>query len=388
MELNGLKCSFTLEHVSETGEILRKQVFKTARLDLGRNEVDDVVLLLTYPEGKQGPFTVRENSVHKRFLKDGKATIRLIPQKIHILISNCPPEQLSLFLRSMAIKLAARGKVQGAKRRMLGDVSRQFDEISPLNERDLEMARRNVGQHGAGGGGGKENQMTPLRAATSRTGKASLTTPSRVDVCGSRATKRKLAEVSSSNGESMSSSNPPKKPALLRTSGPPLSTEQTKVIEHVKNGENVFFTGSAGTGKSFLLKRIIGTLPPETTFATASTGAAACLIGGTTLHAFAGIGTGNGTLQHCIGMASRERRAVSWRKCQCLIIDEISMIDGIFFDKLEGVARAVRKNRRPFGGIQLVLCGDFLQLPPVCKDGEKRQYCFQVCDMCVCVHTS
>nr|XP_053626212.1 ATP-dependent DNA helicase PIF1-like [Cherax quadricarinatus] len=66
-----------------------------------------------------------------------------------------------------------------------------------------------------------------------------------------------------------------------------LTTEQKRVLSIVQSGRNIFFTGSAGTGKSFLLKRIVGVLPPDVTFVTASTGVAACQIGGTTLHAFA-----------------------------------------------------------------------------------------------------
>lgn len=54
------------------------------------------------------------------------------------------------------------------------------------------------------------------------------------------------------------------------------------------------------------------------------------------------------------------------------------MVDADFFDKMESVARAIRKNCQPFGGIQLILCGDFLQLPPVTKDRSSRKYCFQV----------
>jgi ATP-dependent DNA helicase PIF1 len=67
-----------------------------------------------------------------------------------------------------------------------------------------------------------------------------------------------------------------------------LNREQNLVLDAVMKGRSIFFTGSAGTGKSFLLKRIIGALPPQHTFATASTGVAACHIGGTTLHSFAG----------------------------------------------------------------------------------------------------
>ena len=256
----------------------------------------------------------------------------------------------------------------------------QFDEISPLTERDVELARRNSTHTTATTNATSKGHVTPGRATAGAGskfgGKENLTTPRRVEVCGAKPTKRKLSEVNTENFDENPSK---KKPIVLKcTSGLPLSAEQTKVLQMVKAGESVFFTGSAGTGKSYLLKRIISSLPPDTTFATASTGAAASLIGGTTLHAFAGIGTGNGTLEHCISLASRESRAVTWKKCSCLVIDEISMIDAEFFDKLEAVARSVRRNRTPFGGIQLVLCGDFCQLPPVSKEGERKQYCFKV----------
>ena len=384
MEVNGLKCSCSIEYVSDSGQVLRKQQYKTSRLDLGRNEVEDVVLLVSHASGKLGPYTLREHSVHKRFVRDGKATIRLITQKIHLLVSNCPSDQLSMFLHSMSVKLVARGKVQGAHRRMLGDVSVQFDEISPLNEKDIEMAQRNAGR--ARGIGSRGKCVTPRqRGATSivsRNGKENLTTPRRTDYCASKGTKRKLSEINSTQDETGRTRdtiiNPVKRPVILKTMGEPLSTEQSTVLQAVKNGENVFFTGSAGTGKSYLLKRVVSSMPPETTYCTASTGAAASLVGGTTLHAFAGIGTGNGTVEQCIHLASREHHASTWRKCRCLIIDEISMIDGDFFDKMEEVARMVRRSQKPFGGVQLVVCGDFLQLPPVSKDGDPKKFCFQV----------
>lgn len=380
MEGNGLRCSCVVEHVGDVGQVLRKQVLKSAVLDLGRNEVEDVVLLISYSGGKLGPYTIREHKIHKRFVKEGKATIRLVTQKLHLLVSNSPPDQLNLFLRSMVVKVTAMGKAQGSHRRMLGDVSVQFDEISPLTERDIEMAKRNSTHVNPT----NKSHVTPGRQTRctgqgmrSKLGKENLITPKRTDVGGAKGTKRKLSEVSNIE---KADENPPKKPVLLKCAGLPLSAEQTRVLEMVKAGENVFFTGSAGTGKSYLLKRIISSLPPETTFATASTGAAASLIGGTTLHAFAGIGTGNGTLDHCISLASRESHTAVWRRCGCLVIDEVSMIDADFFDKLEGVARAVRRNKKPFGGIQLVLCGDFCQLPPVSKEGERKEYCFKVHD--------
>ena len=367
MEANGLRCTCVVEYLDTGGQTLRKQALKAAIVDLGRNELGDVVLRVCHGDGALGPLTVRQHTIHRRFLNEGKASIRLITQKMQLLVSNCPPSQLKQFLQCLSLKLAARGKLQGTKGGMLPDMSLGFDEISPLSERDLEMVVKNRGK-------------VPTIAR--------LTTPKRDDT-STRPPKRKLSDISNtiSNRSEKSTvkdkepSNPAKKPrtvSILPSATSNLSKEQMKVMEMVKNGESVFFTGSAGTGKSYLLKQIISALPPESTFATASTGSAACQIGGTTLHAFAGIGSGSAPLQQCIAQASRDHKAAQWRKCRCLVIDEISMIDADYFDKLDAVAKAVRKCKRPFGGIQLVLCGDFLQLPPVTKEGEKK-YCFQVC---------
>ena len=92
-----------------------------------------------------------------------------------------------------------------------------------------------------------------------------------------------------------------------------------------------------------------------------------------------GIGSGSAPLAQCVDLASRPGRAQQWRRCKHLIIDEISMVDSTYFDKLEAVARPVRKKQNiPFGGIQLILSGDFLQLPPVTKQQGPKKFCFQV----------
>lgn len=151
-----------------------------------------------------------------------------------------------------------------------------------------------------------------------------------------------------------------------------LNEEQQILCDKVlKDKKNVFFTGCAGTGKSLTLKYIIDQLrvrypEPNNVAVTASTGKAAFNISGTTLHSFAGIGLGKGTKQELATNAQFNKNAAErWRKVKTLIIDEISMIDGELFDKLEYIARQVRKDNRRFGGIQLVLVGDLLQLPPV-----------------------
>jgi ATP-dependent DNA helicase PIF1 len=152
-----------------------------------------------------------------------------------------------------------------------------------------------------------------------------------------------------------------------------LSQEQRHVLDLVCNqSKSVFFTGSAGTGKSVLMRAIISDLKkkyskePERVAVTASTGLAACNIGGVTLHSFAGIGLGKEDVPTLVKKIRKNQKAKNrWIKTKILVIDEISMVDGDLFDKLEGIARALRNNGRPFGGIQLVITGDFFQLPPV-----------------------
>jgi ATP-dependent DNA helicase PIF1 len=160
-----------------------------------------------------------------------------------------------------------------------------------------------------------------------------------------------------------------------------LSNEQ----RHVKNlvvekGQSVFFTGPAGTGKSVLMRAIISELKkkyardPERVAVTASTGLAACNIGGMTLHSFAGIGLGKEDVNTLVKKIRRNPKAKSrWLKVKVLIIDEVSMVDGELFDKLSQIGRIIRNNGRPWGGIQLVITGDFFQLPPVPEGGKQRE---------------
>lgn len=163
-----------------------------------------------------------------------------------------------------------------------------------------------------------------------------------------------------------------------------LSEEQRKILTLVtKQKKSVFFTGSAGTGKSVLMREIIKTLrtihktQPDRIAITASTGLAACNVGGVTLHSFAGIGLGKEDVPTLVKKIKRNPKAKNrWMRTQVLVIDEISMVDGELFDKLEGVARSIRNNGRPFGGIQLVITGDFFQLPPVPDSGKIAKFSF------------
>ncbi|KAL8688959.1 MAG: hypothetical protein Q9224_004759, partial [Gallowayella concinna] len=132
--------------------------------------------------------------------------------------------------------------------------------------------------------------------------------------------------------------------------GPPkvfLSDEQKKVLDLVvQEGKSVFFTGSAGTGKSVLLRKIIDVLrvkynrESDRLAVTASTGLAACNVGGVTLHSFAGIGLGKEAVPELVRKIKRNAKAKNrWMRTKVLIVDEISMVDGDLFDKLEAIAR-------------------------------------------------
>lgn len=143
---------------------------------------------------------------------------------------------------------------------------------------------------------------------------------------------------------------------------------------------SLFFSGSAGTGKSHLLRAIIKGLSrlddDEHVVVTAPTGTAAVNISGCTIQSFAGFLDENLTESKFPDMLARVRRVKQtrkrWAEATVLIIDECSMLQGTYFDCLEYIARHLRggSSKSFFGGIQLILCGDFLQLPPVVKSNS------------------
>lgn len=139
-----------------------------------------------------------------------------------------------------------------------------------------------------------------------------------------------------------------------------------------------------GTGKSVLLREIIRGLQtkhhlePDRVAVTASTGLAACNVQGVTLHSFGGIGLGKESAKELVRKIKKNAKArTRWMRTKVLIIDEISMVDAELFDKLEEVARIIRNSGRPFGGLQLVITGDFFQLPPVPDSGKLARFAFE-----------
>ncbi|KAL0220341.1 hypothetical protein RCL1_000195 [Eukaryota sp. TZLM3-RCL] len=157
-----------------------------------------------------------------------------------------------------------------------------------------------------------------------------------------------------------------------------LTPEQEQVVQLASQGQSFLVSGGAGTGKSFVLRHVVDTLRQKygpDVYVTASTGIAAVQISGITVHSFAGIGLGNNTTPELVKSMSAKARK-RWKSTKCLIIDEISMVDSELLDKLEEIARFMKSNERPFGGIQLILFGDFLQLPPV-KSNRADPFAFE-----------
>ena len=275
-----------------------------------------------------------------RFASQGKATLQIVRRNITLLLSGADPDALSAWCSALLHGSGAPHKAS----MIAPSAQRQRQELDafakrPLSSRSPGLANASPGHY------------------------------------GSPALSKKVRPRTAPSPLQLS-------PAAREA----LTDEQQRVLEAALSGKSLFFTGGAGTGKSFLLRSILQRMPKETTFATASTGVAACQVGGVTVHHWAGIGSAERSVAELAAMASRKRGA-QWQAARCLIIDEVSMLDGDVFDKLEAVARRVRNNQRPFGGLQLILSGDFFQLPPVSPGGHFK-FAFEAESWARCVPLS
>lgn len=157
-----------------------------------------------------------------------------------------------------------------------------------------------------------------------------------------------------------------------------MSTNQTIAFNKYLNKENVFITGPGGTGKSFFIKKIYEDAIKKNIHinVTALTGCAAILLDckATTLHYWSGIGMGNLNLDKTLSQIYKYKKKEAWLKCEILIVDEVSMLSSEIFELLDGIGKKIRKNKKPFGGIQLIFSGDFHQLPPI----SYTKFCFDI----------
>lgn len=161
-----------------------------------------------------------------------------------------------------------------------------------------------------------------------------------------------------------------------------LCEEQRQVMEMIDRGENVFFTGAAGTGKSTIVRAAMKYLRSlgKRIKPVAPTGLAAHLLGGTTIHVYAGWTATRDTFMSRLELKSSAHGKKIWNRLaqetDVLIIDEISMVENFTFGGLECLLKAARGSAQPFGGVQLIVTGDFYQLSPV----KPFQSCFECGD--------
>lgn len=338
-----ITCAINIDWLNAQGVSTRKVSYRNATLRLIRSDTREIFAeVSTEKTSTPARLNLRDIIVHKKFMSEGKASIKFNQDRCMLFLSNAPPGLLMNFLRTLFVKMTSDGDnsnnpnsdklKKNLRAHMLSEQPSKFEDISPVTNAEVARAQKLAG-----------------------VSKSSATTPSPPNK------KRRFERVS---GGEEQKGQPNKKvfqpsPLSLEPAAK-LNEEQNQVLKACLDGKNIFFTGSAGTGKSFLLRKIISVLPPDGTIATASTGVAACLIGtfifhclselllyyskfidndlniffsgGVTLHSFAGIGSGEAGLKRCLELASRSSAAQTWRKCKRLIIDEISMVDGEFFE--------------------------------------------------------
>lgn len=155
---------------------------------------------------------------------------------------------------------------------------------------------------------------------------------------------------------------------------------QPQALDILKTGANIFLTGEPGSGKTHVLNQYIEWLEDAgiSVAVTASTGIAATHIGGMTIHSWSWIGARDTLTAFDLDqIASKEKVVKRLNRAKVLVIDEISMLDGRVLDMVDMVCRTVRQRGEAFGGLQVVLVGDFFQLPPVTLRGETSRFAFE-----------
>lgn len=236
---SAVTCSANLEWTNNKGVVTRKVNYKSATLRLTRN--DSRAMFLEVNAEKSAPIRLQLKgiSVFKKFMAEGKASIKFQEVGCMVFLSNAPPASLFAFLKTIFVKMTgekAPANNASLRTQILTNKTNAFEDISPVTVGDLTKAHAKVS---------KKTDTTP--SPLSR--------------------KRKLSNSKEEKG--------PSAKRLYSSSPIPinqLNEGQKEVLEACLSGQNIFFTGSAGTGKSFLLKKIIAALPPDVTIATASTG--------------------------------------------------------------------------------------------------------------------
>ena len=361
IETKSAVCSIVIEYPARAAQLtalgnpIGKKPFRIDRADVAVFEEEKVLEIVDLKSAKSAPsrFVLSEFRLFNGHIRFGKIGLRFLesrsnPVDVCVYISSDDPGIIEDINDGI---LASQGRKNRSKATPIASPNKWSPELkkvrprqtpipSPITEGNVPVRRFGFGQ--------------------------SISPPRPVSLRMVRSPQVKVADSTSRSANN----------ALDFVASSDLSAEQIRVIETVLKGDSVFFTGGAGTGKSYLLRTLVSLLPNASTAVTASTGIAACNVGGTTLHQFLGIGRVDpavpGLSQQIAARLRKNPDKIDWiRKTKVLIIDEISLIDASMFELTNDVLNLIVTTKKTttspvfFGGIQLVLCGDFLQLPPV-----------------------
>jgi len=159
---------------------------------------------------------------------------------------------------------------------------------------------------------------------------------------------------------------------------------QNTALKILKTGKNVFVTGSAGTGKTYLLGKYIKYLRDHNVFPdiVAPTGIAASHLGGQTIHSFFGIGIREEVDAEFVATLT-ERRYLKKRfgELRVLIIDEISMVSPALLTSMDMILRSFKNTDMPFGGVQVIVSGDFFSVATCLSRSRRQTFCLAVSRM-------
>lgn len=136
-----LQCCVTVEQLNSSGQATRRQLIRKAAVILGRNEFQEI--LLRVHDGKLAhSYRLKEFQLFTKFVRDGKCTVKLLPENTQVLISNCPPDRLSLFLKTLSVKHQAwrASKHLSEREKLKAGLPRCFEAISPLQQKDIQKA--------------------------------------------------------------------------------------------------------------------------------------------------------------------------------------------------------------------------------------------------------
>eukprot|EP00127_Corallochytrium_limacisporum_P000810 Clim_evm96s25 gene=Clim_evmTU96s25 len=360
-----------------------KEAMRLALLNLSERRVAESARGTSYEAPIVYECLPREVEVFSKFATKGMVTVRCPPRGWQILISGAAPVHIQSFIADVNRQLrprhlGAEGQQQG---KSYGNVKaaskRNLVQRSPFKELDDNI--RNGHRSTSSGGRPPFDLRSPptkkLPTATERRIQSRFDADTYEPISPDQARLNRLAA---------------REMYKVRTAVDgyvyeKLDDIQRGFLKRLDQRENLLLTGPAGTGKSFLLRVAIAQAKAKDPLqgmgvgVTASTGQASTLLRAITIQQFSGLvlpdldlckGKEEKTLIDRAIEVAAKRTEVRWRRCSVLFIDEISMISATYFDALERVARLARRSNAPFGGVQVVLCGDFLQLPPVERHRE------------------